>query len=162
VFVSLEISAATYAEVRPLFAELDADLGERYGAGIPVQVDEADFLAPAGAVFVARIDSSAGSDAVGCAGVRPHAPGVAELKRMYVRPSARGRGAARALLAACEQFAVDAGYGELWLETGTAQPEALALYVSAGYRPVARFGQYAEAPDARHLGRRLPAPASSV
>jgi len=154
--VGLEIVRASYAQVQPLFVELDADLDQRYGAGMPVLVDEAEFERPGGALFLALLPEAEGDDPVaGCAGVRPHTEEVAELKRMYVRPAARRHGVARALLLACEQFAAAAGYAELWLETGMAQPEALTLYRSAGYRPVPRFGQYADARDARHLGRRL-------
>ena len=65
---------------------------------------------------------------------------------MYVRPTARGRGLARLLLATCEQAAVDLGFDELWLETGDAQPEAVALYLSAGYESVPAFGQYQHSP----------------
>jgi hypothetical protein len=39
--------------------------------------------------------------------------------------------------------------------TGTAQPQALAMYAAAGYRAVEPFGFYAGYPDARHLGRSL-------
>jgi GNAT superfamily N-acetyltransferase len=74
---------------------------------------------------------------------------------MYVRPSARGRGIARALLAACEDAARELGYNELWLETGTQQPEAIALYLTSGYEPIATFGQFACEPDAMHLGKVL-------
>jgi GNAT superfamily N-acetyltransferase len=74
---------------------------------------------------------------------------------MYVRPGARGHGIARALLAACEDAARALGYTELWLETGTAQPEAIALYTSSGYAPIARFGQFACVDDARHMGKVL-------
>jgi hypothetical protein len=41
------------------------------------------------------------------------------------------------------------------LETGRAQPEAIALYASSGYEPIAPFGYYADAPGAVHLGKSL-------
>jgi GNAT superfamily N-acetyltransferase len=62
--------------------------------------------------------------------------GVAEIKRMYVRPGARSRGVARALLEALEQTARDLGYESVRLDTGPKQQHALALYRSAGYADV--------------------------
>jgi GNAT superfamily N-acetyltransferase len=58
---------------------------------------------------------------------------VAEIKRMYVRPSARSRGVAAALLAALEDAARTLGYTSARLDTGPKQPHALRLYRSAGY-----------------------------
>jgi GNAT superfamily N-acetyltransferase len=80
---------------------------------------------------------------------------VAEIKRMYVAPEARGRGVARALLAALEQAARDRGYDVLRLETGLSQPEASALYTSSGYAPTEPFGYYARFPNARFYARLL-------
>ena len=134
------------ASVR-LVGELLVDIGERYagdGDGDEDHDEEAsvaagDVVAPHGAFLVARVDG----EAVGCGAVRRHDEGVAELKRMYVAPSARGRGVARALLAALEATARDLGYGALRLETGLRQPEAMALYESSGYRRIEPYGPYA-------------------
>ncbi len=154
----LTIAPAAYDEATVLVAELDADLLARYGDGAGSVVAHAEQFEPArgGAFLVARLD---GAD-VGCAGLRALGTvhghdGVAELKRMWVRPAGRRQGLARALLAAVEDAARGLCHRELWLETGTEQPEALALYTGAGYTPVPRFGQYAGAADARHLGRQL-------
>jgi ribosomal protein S18 acetylase RimI-like enzyme len=59
------------------------------------------------------------------------------------------------LLAAAETAAQDLGYQHLWLETGLRQPEAVDLYRSAGYTPVARFGQFAHEAESVYLGREL-------
>ena len=67
--------------------------------------------------------------------------GDAEIKRMYVVASHRGRGIARAVLAELERAAAAAGRRRMVLETGDRQPEAVALYTSSGYRPVDRFGK---------------------
>lgn len=67
---------------------------------------------------------------------------------MYVIPSARGRGLSKAVLAGLEAAARDRGWTTLRLETGPRQPEAVALYEGAGYRPTAAFGAYAGARDA--------------
>ena len=135
-----------------LLAELDADLHRRYGGGEPVQAHAGEFSAPTGRFLVAYADGAP----IACAGVRYLEPGTAELKRMYVRERARRRGIAKTLLRACEQVARDLGYERLWLETGLAQPEAIALYESAGYRPVRRFGQYKDSQSSRYYGIDLP------
>ena len=58
------------------------------------------------------------------------------------RPAARGAGHARAMLAHLERTAAAAGHRAMVLETGTAQPEAIALYESSGYTPIPSFGHY--------------------
>jgi GNAT superfamily N-acetyltransferase len=73
--------------------------------------------------------------------------GVAEIKRMYVVPAARGRGLSKLVLAGLEAAARDRGWTTLRLETGPRQPEAVALYEGAGYRPIAAFGPYADDAD---------------
>ena len=89
--------------------------------------------------------------AVGCGAVQAFEadsehPGDGELKRMYVVPAARGRGFARALLAALEELAHSAGYPVLRLTTGELQPEAIALYESSGYSRAAPWGKYVTQP----------------
>lgn len=86
------------------------------------------------AVFLVAYDSDGG--AVGCGGLRRLDDATAEIKRMYVRPAARGRGTGRALLAALEDHARGLGVSLLHLETGDRQTEAVALYTAAGYRRV--------------------------
>jgi ribosomal protein S18 acetylase RimI-like enzyme len=80
---------------------------------------------------------------------------TAEVKRMYVAPDARARGIARTMLAHLERASVEAGAEAMILETGTAQPEAIALYESSGYAAMERFGHYAWAEGNRCYGRML-------
>ncbi|MEU7512898.1 GNAT family N-acetyltransferase [Streptomyces sp. NPDC042898] len=84
-----------------------------------------------------------------------YADGDAELKRMYVIPEARGLGLARRILAALEADARTAGRTRMVLETGTAQPEAIALYASSGYEPCAKFGHYRDYPNSRCFAKSL-------
>jgi GNAT superfamily N-acetyltransferase len=131
------------ADVRELTAAQQRELRARYdGAGEPG-------TPPSGAdvsvVLVARDD---GGTAVGCGALRALGPDVAELKRMYVVPGARGRGVSTALLAALEESAVARGWTTLRLETGPRQPEAIALYERAGYTPIRAFGAYVGAAEA--------------
>jgi GNAT superfamily N-acetyltransferase len=74
-----------------------------------------------------------GEEPVACAGLRELEPGVAEIKRMFVTPRARGRGHARRLLAELEGLAREAGQGWMRLYTTDLLPEAMALYASEGY-----------------------------
>jgi GNAT superfamily N-acetyltransferase len=67
---------------------------------------------------------------------------TAEIKRMYVRPAARGRRVGRQILAVLEAEAQRLGVRSLVLETGPRQPEAIALYEHAGYRHIPLFGEY--------------------
>lgn len=70
---------------------------------------------------------------VACAGLRELEPGVAEIKRMFVTPRARGRGHARRLLAELEKIAREAGQQWMRLFTTDMLPEAMSLYASEGY-----------------------------
>jgi putative acetyltransferase len=78
--------------------------------------------------------------------VRTIGDGVAEIKRMYVLPNVRGRGIARRMLAFLENEARVIGVQKLKLETGTRQPEAIALYSKTGYSPTGPFGEYPPSP----------------
>ncbi|MFJ9414554.1 GNAT family N-acetyltransferase [Streptomyces sp. NPDC101227] len=81
--------------------------------------------------------------------------GDAEIKRMFVVPEARGRGLARRILADLEADARAAGRIRMVLETGTEQPEALALYASSGYRLVKKFGYYRNHEQSRCMAKEL-------
>ena len=130
-------------EVQRLVAEQQAEIRARYdGAGEPGTPPSS---ADVSVVLVARDDDGT---AVGCGALRALGDGAAEVKRMFVAPAARGRGVARAVLAGIEDAARDRGWTTLRLETGPRQPEAVGLYLSAGYRPIAAFGGYVGAPDA--------------
>lgn len=123
----------------------------RYGGPDVTELAVAEFAPPQGMFVIGR---DAGQP-VACGGVRLVAPDVGELKRMYVIPAARRRGIARALLEHLEHQARALGATRLRLETGLNQPEAIALYASAGYVDGQPFGHYAGAPLARHLAKNL-------
>ena len=123
-----DLLAAMVAEMAPLYGRIDAP-------GMP-SATPADFAPPRGAFLV-------GFDRHGAAvcggGVKGLDGEAAEIKRMYVVPEARGRGLAKALLAALEDAARDLGYGIVRLDTGPRQPHAQRLYEAAGYRPIGNF-----------------------
>lgn len=134
-----------------LTAEVQREYELRYGGdGDTAPIDAAEFVPPHG-LFVLVYD---GGTPVGMGGWRKYGAD-GELKRMYVRESARGRGVGRLLLTHLERTAVEAGIRRLVLETGIVQPEALGLYRSSGYTDVPPFGYYAEAELSVHLGKTL-------
>lgn len=135
--VALALVAALEAYLGVRYEDLDEDSEVDLSL---VAVEPADVAPPWGTFLIARL----GGRPVGCGALRAvvDRPGVAEVKRMYVAPEARGRGVARALLAALEADARHLSYRGLILETGTRQPEAMALYESSGWVPTPRYGAY--------------------
>ncbi|HEY1860962.1 MAG TPA: GNAT family N-acetyltransferase [Gemmataceae bacterium] len=120
------------------------DLNSRYETHEhnPGTLDASKFLPPAGTFLVAYVDNRP----AGCGALRPLEDGVAEVKRMYVEPRARRNGIGRRILSELEATAKRHGYRAVRLETGTRQPEAIRLYESAGYRPIAKYGEFADNP----------------
>lgn len=105
------------------------------------QVRADDVARPRGTFVVAHLAGRA----VACGALRPLPggdPAIAEVKRMYTAPEARGRGVARALLRHLVATARELGYRQVVLETGTRQPEAIALYLREGWAPLAPYGEY--------------------
>lgn len=88
-----------------------------------------ELVPPAGALLVGYEDG----EAVACGAVHVIAPGIAEVKRMFVAPRARGRGMGRELLDALERQAVELGCNVVRLDSIEPLREAMALYRSAGY-----------------------------
>jgi ribosomal protein S18 acetylase RimI-like enzyme len=78
-------------------------------------------------------------EAVGCVALRPFAPGVGEVKRLYVRAQARGDGVGRLLALAVVERARALGYRELKLDTLASMRQAQSLYRSLGFRPCAPY-----------------------
>jgi GNAT superfamily N-acetyltransferase len=128
-------------------AEMDALYETAPGGSMPTAT-AADFRAPGG-TFLVGFD---GERPVCAGGLKALGHGAAEIKRMYVVPSDRGRGLARALLAALEAAARDLGHRVVRLDTGARQPNAWALYLSAGYTAV---DDYNANPHAAHWGEKV-------
>jgi GNAT superfamily N-acetyltransferase len=93
-------------------------------------------LEPPGGAFLLAEDRSV---AVACGGVRTLAPGLGEVKRMYVVPGARRRGIARTILAELEQVARELRHARVRLDTNAVQPEAVALYHACGFSEIADY-----------------------
>lgn len=87
-------------------------------------------------------------EVLGCGGLRTLAPGVGEIKRMWIAPGARGRGLGAALLTALEEQARSLGMAVVRLDTNEGLTPAIELYTSRGYAPIARYN---DNPDATHF-----------
>lgn len=157
----MEIRAVPYdhPDAAKLSDEVQALYVSRYGSGDRDPLTPAYFSPPDGVYLVAYDESGAAVASGGwCArdAVEDgYEAGDAEIKRMYVTPSARGRGFARGVLAALEDSAREAGRVRAVLETGTPLPAALALYTSSGYVTTAEFGRYRGHPESRFLVKPL-------
>ena len=135
----------------------------RYGGRDDTPLDPVMFDPPRGSFFVGYVDDvpvASGAwrwrDDVEALGTAE----TAEIKRMFVVRAARGAGHARTVLAHLERTAAEAGAQAMVLETGDAQPEAIALYESSGYTRIASFGHYAWSPQNRCFAKRLPGSAA--
>lgn len=94
-----------------------------------------EYSAPTGAFLIAREHGAA----LGCAGVRRFADGDGEIKRLYVVPSARGRGIGMRLARDIVAEGRRLGYARLLLDTLPAMQEAQALYATLGFKPTSAY-----------------------
>jgi putative acetyltransferase len=135
------MSSEALSLIGALNAELSAAYSEPGANHFRLDPDE---VAPGQGAFLVLYRHGAPA---GCGAVRRLDADTAELKRMYVVPSARGTGLGRQLVAALEREARDLGVRRLVLETGIRQAAALALYRSTGFTPVPLYGEYCLSPD---------------
>ena len=128
-----QLISALNAELKATFPEPGATHFSLSGA----QVMDGD-----GAFLVAYLDDVA----VGCGALRRLDPATAEIKRMYVDPSVRGRGIGRALVEALEREARLLSVTRIVLETGTRLAPAIKLYEAMGFARIPLFGEYLSSP----------------
>jgi GNAT superfamily N-acetyltransferase len=159
--IAIEVCDPASEEAADLIRALDAELWHRYPAGPIHGIDIATFKAAGGVFLVLREQGRA----VACGAYRPIAAHTVEIKRMFTRSEARGKGYSRRILQALEAHAYASGCRRVQLETGDQQPEAIGLYESSGYVRIEKFGAYvdssysicfskalAHAPEQRHAG----------
>lgn len=133
----------TGPDATALLAEIAAEMAALYD-GDGVWGFAADHLKQARAAFVvAYLDDAP----VGCGGLMPVSDTVAEVKRVYVRPTARGHSLSRRLMAALEARARELGYTTIRLETGRKQPAAIHVYESMGYAHTPCWDDYSDDPE---------------
>jgi putative acetyltransferase len=149
--VRIALEPAEGPEIEALVAALDAYLRGLYPPESNHGLDMAALQRPAVRFAVAR----RAGQALGCGALVLRDDGTAELKRMYVRPDARGLGLGRRLLDALEEVARQSGCAAVQLETGIRQPEALGLYRTRGYTEVPPFPPYRADPNSLFMERRL-------
>ncbi|MDJ0323451.1 GNAT family N-acetyltransferase [Cryobacterium sp. PH31-AA6] len=131
----------TDPEVAPLLTDLGREYEERYGGGGADTVHDVEagaFDPPTGG-FIVLLD---GANTVAGGGIRQLDERTCEVKRMWTNPAYRRAGHASTVLTALEELARELGYRMVRLETGYAQPEALAMYRRLGYREIGNYGIY--------------------
>ncbi|MFI5209813.1 MAG: GNAT family N-acetyltransferase [Gemmatimonadales bacterium] len=141
------------AMVRDLFQEYAASLGfnlhfqkfDQELADLP-----GGYGPPGGTLLLAMMDGIPG----GCVGVRPLEGKICEMKRLYVRPTAREVGLGRALAEAAIGFGAAAGYRHMRLDTLPTMQQARTLYESLGFKPIPPY-RYNPIPDTLYLERSL-------
>ena len=114
------------------------ELSERAATGLDPRAETPsaeDMRPPHGKVLLAYLHG----EAIACAGLKHHAGGMSEVKRMWVDPSARGLGLGRRMLGAVEDLARSEGVTRLRLDTNEHLTEAIAMYRSAGYLEIPRY-----------------------
>ena len=126
-------------EARYCLREYYAELGRRFKQGFDVSLsrdpDAKDMRRPRGSFIVAMSDTLP----IGCVGLKGTEHGYAEIKRLWVAPSARGLGLGKRLMDAAEDAARTLGIALLRLDTNSALPEAGQLYRTTGWREIPRF-----------------------
>ena len=146
---TIEIAVTDPADpgVRRAMASYFAELAQRFESGFEVAstlpTHDEQLRLPAGLVLLARRHG----EPVGCVGLKLHAEGTGEIKRLWVAAEARGIGLARRLLSAVEHEAATRGCHRVRLDTNRALTEAIALYRATGYDEIPAFN---DEPYAHH------------
>jgi GNAT superfamily N-acetyltransferase len=133
-----EAASSELEWVRSLFEEYASSLGvdlsfqefDREVSALP-----GDYAPPRGRLLLALRQGQP----LGCVGLRPLSDDVCELKRLYVRPAARGSGLGRLLTAKAIDEARRIGYRQMCLDTLPFMDKAIALYQSFGFKEIPAY-----------------------
>ncbi|MEM6618662.1 MAG: GNAT family N-acetyltransferase [Pseudomonadota bacterium] len=148
--LDIAVESPLSADAARLIAASDAVLLAHYPPEDCFSLDVGELDKPDIAFFVARC----GPEAVGCVAL-VDCGHYGEIKRLFVDPMARGRGAARALMAALETHARAADLACVRLETGDRLEAAVALYKRLGYSIREAFGDYENIPASLFMEKHL-------
>jgi putative acetyltransferase len=127
------------AQARELFIEYAQSLGfslcfqnfEEELAGLP-----GGYAPPGGRLLLAEYDR----EIAGCVALHKLESSVCEMKRLYLRPQARGKGLGRALAERIIGEARQIGYGKMRLDTvEPVMKDAVAMYCKLGFREIAPY-----------------------
>ena len=140
--IGIAVETPLQDEVRALVAELNETLHALTPPEFCFHLTVEQMAEPATTVFVARD----GGAAVACGALKRHAGAIGEVKRMYTRPSHRGRKIGAVIVERIEALARQEGCKRLVLETGDRHPAAWAVYERAGFT---RCGAVLDYPDSQ-------------
>jgi GNAT superfamily N-acetyltransferase len=135
--VALKRTDSNDKDFHSLVELLNKDLLDRYGE-LQVFYNQFNKIDNIPHVVIAYLDEVP----VGCGCFKKFDDRSAELKRMYAREDARGKGVGTAVLTELEKWAAELGYSAMVLEHGNKQPEASRLYQKQGYKVIPNYGQY--------------------
>ncbi len=133
-------TAADFAAARMLFQEYAAQLRiDLCFQGFAAELEQlpAIYSPPGGSLLLARLADSA--EPIGCGGVRRLSDDHCEMKRLYLRPAARGLNLGRRLAEGLAAKARALGYSRMYLDTLAEMTAARTLYGSMGFRETAPY-----------------------
>jgi putative acetyltransferase len=140
--IAVAVESPLQDDVRELVAELNATLLELTPPEFVFHMTVEQMAESTTTVFIAREDGRA----VGCGALKRHEGSVGEVKRMYTRPSHRGRKIGAEIVQQIEALAREKGIKRLVLETGDRHPAAWTVYERAGFT---RCGPVLDYPDSK-------------
>ena len=140
--IAIAVETPLQDDVRALVAELNQTLLALTPPEYCFHMTVEQMAEPSTTLFVARD----GAAAVACGALKRHADGIGEVKRMYTRPSHRGRKIGADIVSRIEAMARGEGLRRLVLETGDRHPAAWTVYERAGFR---RCGPVLDYPESQ-------------
>jgi GNAT superfamily N-acetyltransferase len=150
-FSIIKVAPQEHQDALTLIQELDTELLQKYPEN-SVHTLDLQKATPQNSVFLVGYKKE---QAVACGAIYQLSDQTAEIKRVFVRPQARGQGLSKLLLNQLEQEAAKMGFKTLRLETGTRQPESIGLYRKAGYFNIPKFGEYIDDPFSICMEKKL-------
>lgn len=140
--IKLKRTTNSDPDFQTLVIALDADLRNRYGEIMDVY-DIHNVIEQLDTVVIAYLENIA----VGCGCFKGYDTESVEMKRIFVRADARGKGISTLILNELEDWARELGFMNAVLETGSKQKEAIGLYQKNGYKEIPKYEPYVDLPD---------------